>query len=72
MRLIPVLVLPLLAAGCAGAPPPTPPRAAATPTPLAVQATDAGTPTVSSDLFRLPADVHPQRERVWLELIPTR
>src|SRR6516225_7134717 len=74
MRLLSVLALPALVVGCAGAPPspPAPAAAAAAPaqsTPPAVPASSVPTATTGA-IFRLPADVHPKSERVWVELIP--
>ncbi len=62
-----------LVLGCASAPAPTqtasPPPAAAPATVVAAQAPDAGRPP---PLFRLPVDVHPGLERVFLEVVPDR
>ena len=74
MRLLSVLALPALVVGCAGAPPspPAPAAAAAAPaqsTPPAVPASSVPTATTGA-IFRLPADVHPKSQRVWVELIP--
>ena len=71
MRFSTMLVL--LALGCAAAPPPAAPvtGSAAAPTSAPAPAADASAPTpATTGLFRLPADVHPRRQAVWMEIIP--
>jgi alanyl aminopeptidase len=71
MRLPFVLALPLLVLGCAGTPPPAPGSPAAAPAAAPGPSADAATAApATTGLFRLPADVHPRRQRVWIEVLP--